>query len=106
MQGLTAAAGEQTFYHLVKSAPKGRFTGVSRHYTVEDVVKLRGSLPIQYTLADVTANKLWQSLHTEPHVAALGALTGNQAVQMVRAGLKAIYLSGDRFLHVSSNHCL
>lgn len=61
---------------------------------VEDVLKLRGSVEIEYSLATRGANKLWQLLHTEPFVAALGAQTGNQAVQMVRAGLKAIYLSG------------
>lgn len=57
-------------------------------------MKLRGSVDIEYTLANRGANKLWQLIHTEPFVPALGALTGNQAVQMVRAGLKAIYLSG------------
>lgn len=61
---------------------------------MEDVLRLRGSIDIDYTLATRGANKLWQLLHTEPFVPALGAQTGNQAVQMVRAGLKAIYLSG------------
>ncbi|KAE9420449.1 hypothetical protein Angca_007372, partial [Angiostrongylus cantonensis] len=102
---------------IVKSAPKGRFQGLKRDYQVsqpyrctshfqiiqiiksfslkvEDVLKLRGSIEIEYTLATRGANKLWQLLHTEPFVPALGAQTGNQAVQMVRAGLKAIYLSG------------
>lgn len=79
---------------MVRAAPKGRFQGIKRDYQVEDVLKLRGSVEIEYTLATRGANKLWQLLHTEPYVPALGAQTGNQAVQMVRAGLKAIYLSG------------
>ena len=58
------------------------------------MLKLRGSVDIEHTLATRGANKLWQLINTEPFVAALGAQTGNQAVQMVRAGLKAIYLSG------------
>ncbi len=71
-----------------------RFEGIVRNYTQKEVEKLRGSLPIRYTLAEVGARRLWELLHTEDFVNALGALTGNQAVQMVRAGLKAIYLSG------------
>ncbi|EGT58826.1 CBN-ICL-1 protein [Caenorhabditis brenneri] len=90
----TGGAAAKNFYQVVKSAPKGRFKGIKRDYTVEDVLKLRGSIDIDYTLATRGANKLWQLLHTEPFVPALGAQTGNQAVQMVRAGLKAIYLSG------------
>lgn len=89
---MTQAA--KNFYHVVKSAPKGRFQGIKRDYEVEDVLKLRGSLQIEHTLATRGANKLWHIINTEPYVAALGAQTGNQAVQMVRAGLKAIYLSG------------
>ncbi|KAL3087146.1 hypothetical protein niasHS_005385 [Heterodera schachtii] len=84
----------KNFYQVIKTAPKGRYKGIKRNYEVEDVLKLRGSIDIDYTLATRGANKLWQLLHTEPYIAALGALTGNQAVQMVRAGLKAIYLSG------------
>src|SRR5713226_9412073 len=71
-----------------------RWQGVTRPYTAEDVIRLRGSISIEYTLARLGAERLWHLLHTEPHVAALGALTGNQAVQQVKAGLKAIYLSG------------
>ena len=63
-------------------------------YTAEDVKRLRGSVPIRYTLAENGANRLWELLRTEDFVNALGAMTGNQAMQMVRAGLKAIYLSG------------
>ncbi|WP_431842627.1 isocitrate lyase [Calidifontibacter indicus] len=71
-----------------------RWKGISRDYTADDVVKLRGSFPIEYTLARRGAEQLWDKLHTEDFVNALGALTGNQAVQQVKAGLKAIYLSG------------
>ncbi|HYI08851.1 MAG TPA: isocitrate lyase [Thermoanaerobaculia bacterium] len=71
-----------------------RWNGVTREYTAEDVLRLRGSIDIRYTLAEMGADRLWQLLNTEPFVNALGALTGNQAVQQVRAGLKAIYLSG------------
>ncbi|SDO56794.1 isocitrate lyase [Ralstonia sp. 25mfcol4.1] len=71
-----------------------RWKGVQRHYTAEDVVKLRGSVQIEHTLARRGAEKLWHLLNTEPFVNTLGALTGNQAMQQVKAGLKAIYLSG------------
>ncbi|RJQ65174.1 MAG: isocitrate lyase [Desulfobacteraceae bacterium] len=71
-----------------------RWKGVERPYTMEDVIKLRGSMPIEYTLATRGAERLWKLLHTEPYVATLGALTGAQAVQQVQAGLKAIYVSG------------
>ncbi len=71
-----------------------RWDGVSRPYSAEDVVKLRGSIDIEHTLARRGSEKLWSLLHTEDYINALGALTGNQAVQQVRAGLKAIYLSG------------
>lgn len=71
-----------------------RWQGVTRPYTAEEVIKLRGSLDIEHTLARRGAEKLWNLLNTENYVHALGALTGNQAVQQVKAGLKAIYLSG------------
>jgi len=71
-----------------------RFKGVTRTYTAEDVVRLRGSVQIEHTLARLGAERLWSLLHTEHHIKALGALTGNQAIQQVKAGLKAIYLSG------------
>lgn len=83
-----------SFESLVPNAPAGRFDGIERPYGVAEVEALRGSFPIQYTLAERGANKLWSLLHDEPYVHALGAMTGNQAMQMVRAGLKAIYLSG------------
>ena len=71
-----------------------RWRGLERNYSVEDVQRLRGSVIIEHTLARRGAEKLWDLLHTEEFVPALGALTGNQAVQQVKAGLKAIYLSG------------
>jgi isocitrate lyase len=71
-----------------------RWEGITRPYRAEDVLKLRGSMPIEYTLAKEGAKKLWHKLHTQDWVAGLGALTGNQAVQEVTAGLDAIYLSG------------
>ena len=82
------------FNDLLPNAPKGRFDGIERPYTVADVKRLRGSLPVRHTIAEHGAERLWQLLHSEPYVHALGAVTGNQAMQMVRAGLKAIYLSG------------
>src|SRR5574338_41898 len=75
-------------------ATSERWEGIRRDYTALDVVKLRGSLEIKYTLAERGAKRLWQLLHSEPYVPALGAMTGCQAVQQVQAGLKAIYLSG------------
>jgi isocitrate lyase len=71
-----------------------RWEGVVRPYSAEDVLKLRGTLKIDYSFAEAGAQRLWHLLKTEDYIAALGALTGNQAVQQVEAGLKAIYLSG------------
>ncbi|HEY8506961.1 MAG TPA: isocitrate lyase [Steroidobacteraceae bacterium] len=71
-----------------------RWAGIQRPYTAEDVMRLRGTLHIEYSLARNGAEKLWRYLHEKPFVNALGALTGNQAMQQVRAGLDAIYLSG------------
>ena len=71
-----------------------RWTDITRPYTADDVLRLRGSVTIEYTLARMGADRLWKLLHSEPYIAALGALTGNQAMQQVKAGLKAIYLSG------------
>jgi isocitrate lyase len=79
------------------AAPAGdpeRFTGIRRDYTPDDVQRLAGSFRIRHTLAEMGAVRLWHLLKTEPYVNTLGALTGNQAVQQVKAGLKAIYLSG------------
>lgn len=71
-----------------------RWNGITRPYTAEDVIRLRGSIDIEQTLARKGSEKLWNLLHTEDFINALGALTGNQAMQQVKAGLKAIYLSG------------
>jgi isocitrate lyase len=79
---------------LIPNAPAGRYDGIKRPYSAAQVEKLRGSFPIAYTLAERGANKLWELLHKEAFVNTLGAMTGNQAMQQVRAGLKAIYLSG------------
>ena len=75
-------------------AQNPRWKGIKRGYSAADVVRLRGSLPIEHTLAKRGAEKLWNLINTEPFVNSLGALTGNQAMQQVKAGLKAIYLSG------------
>ena len=80
--------------HIDKHWQSARWKGVRRDYTSDDVLRLRGSIEIKYTLAEMGAERLWQLLQSEPYVSALGALTGNQAVQQVRAGLQAIYLSG------------
>jgi isocitrate lyase len=71
-----------------------RWADIARTYTAEDVIRLRGSITEEHTLARRGAERLWELLHTEDAVRALGAITGNQAVQMVKAGLQAIYLSG------------
>ncbi|MGA0128798.1 MAG: isocitrate lyase [Burkholderiales bacterium] len=75
-------------------AENPRWKNVTRPYTAEDVVRLRGSINIEHTLAKIGSEKLWKRVNEEPFVNSLGALTGNQAMQQVRAGLKAIYLSG------------
>lgn len=79
---------------LEESWKSDRWKGIERTYSAADVVRLRGSVQIEHTLARLGAERLWNLLHTEHHIKALGALTGNQAVQQVKAGLKAIYLSG------------
>jgi isocitrate lyase len=75
-------------------AENPRWKGIQRGYTAEDVVRLRGNVPIEYSLAQRGAEKLWQLITTEPYVNCLGALTGGQAMQQAKAGVKAIYLSG------------
>jgi isocitrate lyase len=89
---LIAAEEIQSLQHYWRTDPRWR--GVVRNYTAEKVLRLRGTLKIEHTIADRMSQKLWRLLNSEPYVNALGALTGNQAVQMVQAGLKAIYLSG------------
>ncbi|NUT01257.1 MAG: isocitrate lyase [Sphingomonas sp.] len=81
-------------FGVVVSAPSGRFDGIERPYSAEDVLRLRGSFPIEHTLARRGALRLWELLQEDEPVRALGAMSGNQAMQQVRAGLKAIYLSG------------
>ncbi len=88
--GLAAVRKDST----VELARARRFEGIVRPYTKEDVLRLRGGVCVEHTLARLGAERLWDLLHSESYVAALGALTGNQAVQQVRAGLSAIYLSG------------
>src|SRR5215469_7992020 len=75
-------------------ATSPRWRGITRTYSAEDVIRLRGSVQEEHTLARLGAERLWSLLHTEDFVPSLGALTGNQAVQQVKAGLPAIYLSG------------
>ncbi len=75
-------------------AEDARWKGIQRPYGPEDVMRLRGTVQIEYTLARLGAEKLWSYMHEKPYVNALGALTGNQAMQQVKAGLEAIYLSG------------
>jgi isocitrate lyase len=75
-------------------AKNPRWKGIERPYTAEDVMRLRGSIQIEHTLARLGAERLWELLQTEPYVNSLGAMTGNQAVQQVQAGLKSIYVSG------------
>jgi isocitrate lyase len=92
---MTTLTREQQVAALEKDwATNPRWKGVNRSYTAADVVRLRGSIPIEHSLAKRGAEKLWNLVNTEPFVNTLGALTGNQAMQQVKAGLKAIYLSG------------
>jgi isocitrate lyase len=83
-------------FNLAETAaqPRDRWHGITRPYQTQDVERLRGSVRIEHTLARMGAENLWNLLHTEPYVAALGAMTGNQAIQQVQVGLKAIYVSG------------
>ena len=95
---MTAAIHESASEMLDQAHPepymRDRFRGITRSYAPDEVRKLRGSVRVEHTLATLGAKRLWRLLTEEPYVHALGALTGNQAVQQVRAGLKAIYLSG------------
>src|SRR5947209_9434104 len=75
-------------------ASNPRWTGITRPYAAKDVERLRGSVHLEHTLARLGAERLWRLLHTEPYVPSLGAMTGNQAIQQVKAGLPAIYVSG------------
>lgn len=84
----------RNFDAFLASQPQGRFDGISRPYGAADVARLSGTVPIAHTLAERGAARLWRQLTEKPYVHALGAVTGNQAMQMARAGLEAIYLSG------------
>ncbi len=83
-----------THFDDLVPAPPGRFDGIARPYSADDVLRLRGSIPIEHSLARRGSFRLWELLKRDEPVRALGAVTGNQAMQMVRAGLDAIYLSG------------
>src|SRR6185295_13801078 len=76
------------------TSPAQRFAGIRRDYSPEDVERLKGTVTVEHTLAKMGARRLWELLHTRKFVPSLGALTGNQALQQVKAGLEAIYLSG------------
>ncbi|MFS0556882.1 isocitrate lyase [Brevibacillus sp. 179-C9.3 HS] len=91
---MTKQNKQEAIQQVEQSWQGERFQGITRPYAAEDVVRLRGSVQIEHTLARLGAERLWNLLHTEHHIKALGALTGNQAIQQVKAGLKAIYLSG------------
>ena len=80
--------------NITETRSRDRWQGLTRPYNSNDVARLRGSVRIEHTLARMGAENLWNLLHSEPYVAALGAMTGNQAIQQVQAGLKAIYVSG------------
>lgn len=82
------------FNEMHHDLPQGRFDGITRDYTADDVARLRGSVAVRHTLAENGARRLWDLLQNQDSVRSLGAMTGNQAMQMVRAGLDAIYLSG------------
>src|SRR4030095_8733198 len=93
-QAFLAEHKAMTSFDQLIPAPTGRFDGIERPYSADDVLRLRGSIPIEYSLARRGALRLWELLKREEPVRALGAVTGTQAMQMVRAGLEAIYLSG------------
>jgi len=94
MATITLRSRNETVEEIEESWRSERWDGIRRSYSAGDVFALRGSIRIEYTIGKLAAEKLWGLLHSEPYVHTLGALTGNQAVQLVRAGLKAIYLSG------------
>src|SRR5712664_2475093 len=71
-----------------------RWAGIKRGYSAEEVHALRGSIKVEFSIAKMSSERLWSSMHSQPYIQALGDVTGNKAVQMVQAGLKAIYLSG------------
>ncbi len=94
MERLYMATREEQIRQLEESWKAERWDGIKRPYSAEDVVRLRGSVVVEHTLATMGAERLWDLINNEDYINALGALTGNQAMQQVKAGLKAIYLSG------------
>jgi isocitrate lyase len=91
--GTNGAKGKSNHSHADWSS-NARWAGITRPYSYDDVLRLRGTIQIEYTLARLGAERLWNLMHSEPYVPALGAITGNQAIEMVQAGLTAIYGSG------------
>ena len=91
---MTSTRAPETVDEIRQAWSSDRWSGIKRTYSAEEVYALRGSIRIEHSIAKMSAEKLWSLLHTEPYIHTLGALTGNQAVQLVRAGLRAIYLSG------------
>src|SRR6201984_2803979 len=94
---------DEVFGTMLVSTEQKRWQSIKRAYAPADVRRLRGSLKIEYTVARKGAERLWNLLQTEPYVAALGAMTGNQAIQQVRAGLKAVYVSGWQVAAAANN---
>src|SRR2546421_9139389 len=94
VNSITTTPRESAFGGSLNWQTDPRWSGIERNYSLGDVQRLQGSVIVEHSLARRGAEKLWKLLHTEDYVSALGALTGNQAVQQVKAGLKAIYLSG------------
>ncbi|MEK9152568.1 MAG: isocitrate lyase, partial [Patescibacteria group bacterium] len=91
---MTASKSSQTDASFAVPTPEGRWDGIVRTYNQKDVERLRGSVLIEYTLASRGARRLWGMLKSHDFVAALGCLSGGQAVECAKAGLKAIYVSG------------
>jgi isocitrate lyase len=91
--GKNGANGKEKNSHADRHTPP-RWAGITRPYSYDDVLRLRGTVQIEYTLARLGAERLWNLMHSDAYVPALGAITGNQAIEMVQAGLKAIYGSG------------
>ena len=92
---MSSSNGKHFSHDFISDEIKGgRWAGIQRPYSTKQVLRLRGTVTVEHTLARLGAERLWDLMHTEPFLRTLGAVTGNQAVQMVQAGLKAIYLSG------------
>src|SRR6266849_5065058 len=94
MNGANGNGNGNKHHALNYWANDSRWSGITRPYSCSDVVRLRGSIQIEYTLARLGAERLWNLMHTDDYVPALGAITGNQAIEMVQAGLKATHGGG------------